>query len=400
MLKGTQMNYQIPPLRRTVRAAAAVTINGDADMAQTGDSIADRVPRLGRGRKRGFTMGVRGVRALVGGGVAVFWLAWLGGTALASVAICVPSTAGQAVSSDGNGSAACSGAATKVALPASSADQQALISILPHIRFSTSGVGAKPTIQFSGVNVQVVSGSGTTNGTLNGEGNLVVGYAENISNRTRTGSNDLIVGLNNGWSSFGQIVGGRNNVASGLYATAVGDGNAARGIDSFVAGLGNAASGAESSVSGGTGNVAFGSQASVTGGHLNQARGASSSVVGGCENVAGPGSPSSGSCLPDAEAVLGGLDNVASGLKSTISGGQANGATGTAATVAGGSSSTASGSTSSILGGFENLATTPGASVSGGDLNTASAIAASVLGGQNNTASTNCQAIPATPGSC
>jgi hypothetical protein len=38
--------------------------------------------------------------------------------------------------------------------------------------------------------------------------------------------------------------------------------------------------------------------------------------------------------------------------------------------------------------------------VSGGENNTASANGASVLGGHGNNASSNCQAIPAAPGSC
>src|SRR5437899_1823542 len=34
------------------------------------------------------------------------------------------------------------------------------------------------TLQFTGINVQVVSGSGSTDGAVNGRGNLVVGYNE------------------------------------------------------------------------------------------------------------------------------------------------------------------------------------------------------------------------------
>src|SRR5690348_15440251 len=90
----------------------------------------------------------------------------------ASVALCVPSTAGATVTAAGGGS--CSGGATKVALPASSADQQTLLNVLPFISFNASGVGGKPTIRFTGANVQIVSGSGSTSGTVNGEGNLIV----------------------------------------------------------------------------------------------------------------------------------------------------------------------------------------------------------------------------------
>jgi hypothetical protein len=40
-------------------------------------------------------------------------------------------------------------------------------------------VGGQPTLRFTGVNVQVVSGSGTTSGTVNGLGNLIIGYNGN-----------------------------------------------------------------------------------------------------------------------------------------------------------------------------------------------------------------------------
>src|SRR5437763_6306238 len=112
--------------------------------------------------------GLAAVAAVVGCG------GWGAQAAMASaVFLCVPSAAGHSVTSDGNGSTACGSSSTRVALPASSADQKTLLSILPHIRFTASGVGGKPTVRFTGVNVQVVSGSGTTNGAVTGTGNVV-----------------------------------------------------------------------------------------------------------------------------------------------------------------------------------------------------------------------------------
>ncbi len=65
-----------------------------------------------------------------------------------------------------------------------SAEQiEQLKALLPHITLIASGVGGKPTIRFSGVNVQIVNGSGKTS-TVNGEGNLVIGYDENPKGRT------------------------------------------------------------------------------------------------------------------------------------------------------------------------------------------------------------------------
>src|SRR5581483_4954821 len=154
-----------------------------------------------RGAERGVVMGARWLlrSAAVAAGVMV-WVGGLAGGALgASVFLCVPSASGGSVTSGGPSPGACS-TGTKVALPASSTDQQTLLAVLPHMSFISSGVGGKPTIRFSGVNVQVVSGSGTTNGTVNGEGNLVLGYDE--SPGTQTGSHNLILGVGQGFTSY------------------------------------------------------------------------------------------------------------------------------------------------------------------------------------------------------
>src|SRR5262249_342423 len=53
-----------------------------------------------------------------------------------------------------------------------------LRAMLPYIKFVPAGVGGKPTIQFTGVNVQLVSGAGKSWSPPNGTGNLVLGYDE------------------------------------------------------------------------------------------------------------------------------------------------------------------------------------------------------------------------------
>jgi len=63
--------------------------------------------------------------------------------------------------------------------------------ILPHINYETSGIGKQPTIQFSGVNLQVINGSGSET-ILNGTGNLIVGYDPTPG--TQTGSHNLLLG--------------------------------------------------------------------------------------------------------------------------------------------------------------------------------------------------------------
>ena len=266
---------------------------------------------------------------------------------------CIPTTAGQAVVSGGTGATpACGAGSTAVLAPT----------------FVSSGVGGKPTVQFASVNVQIISGSGSTDGTVNGTGNLVVGYEENANNFSRTGSNNLIVGADNGWTSSGGIIGGDGNFSSGAGAVLFGMFNTATGSDSFIGGgCGNLAGGSgkpfkkkcptkgTQAILGGHANQATAGQASIAGGQFNLANDLFASVAGGCSNIAGPGSPLSGTCTAGAEAVLGGFENSASGLESTVSGGNSNSATGNEA---------------------------------------------SVLGGDGNSAASNCQAIPAAPGTC
>ncbi len=284
---------------------------------------------------------------------------------------CIPTTAGKGVVSGGTGSSPACGAGTTAVLAPT---------------YVASGVGGKPTVEFAAVNVQVVSGSGSTSGTVNGEGNLVVGYAENPDNRPRTGSNDLVVGSDNGWTSYGGLVGGSCDRATGAYASALGVGNVASGAASLAAGRGN---------------VASGGQASVLGGQNNRASGNWLSVVGGSDNVAGPGTVPTASCANPAEAILGGASNDATGGQSTVGGGQLNVADGPIASVSarytndahglgtsvsGGYGNTSSGNESSISGGGKNSTSGAVASIAGGYYNTATVDEASVLGGCSNVA--------------
>ncbi len=105
--------------------------------------------------------------------------------------------------------------------------------------------GVTKTIRFSGVNVQVVNGLGSTE-TTGGVGNLIVGYNElNPIGNVRTGSHYLVVGRGNSYTRYGGIVASRGNTASGAYAT----------------------------VTGGTQNRASGDFSSVTAGRCNYASG-------------------------------------------------------------------------------------------------------------------------------
>ncbi len=158
------------------------------------------------------------------------------------------------------------------------------------------------TIQFSGVNLQVVSGSGATNGAVNGKGNLIVGYNEATSGQTRIGSHNLIVGQEHEYTSYGGFVAGRSNQVTNANAS-VSDGEV------------NTASGDAASVSGGAFNTASGYVSAVSGGQNNMANGTVDSISGGQDNTA-DGGISGGAC-----SVSGGQANHATGSSSSVSGG-------------------------------------------------------------------------------
>lgn len=233
-------------------------------------------------------------------------------------------------------------------------------------------VDGRPTVRFSGVNVQVVDGSGDSQCSVSGYeactgvGNLIVGYSEGFGGKARTGSHNIVAGMNNDWTSHSGLVAGWTNTISGSAATITGG--------SF-----NEASGSESSISGGRDNQATGTWSSVSGGDGNSAQGFSSSVVGGLDNLA------SGTTA----TVAGGDGNEASGTSATVAGGLDGIASGTRATTSGGSANRASGASASVSGGSGNFATNLGASISGGSGNFATGQNSTVAGGNGNTASGN-----------
>src|SRR5438309_249642 len=102
------------------------------------------------------------------------------GTAWAetSTTICVPEQAGVAVVSGTSEGTCTEPKYTAVRLP-ESGGLAALSNILPHMKYMEAGVGGKPSIQLSGVNLQIVNGTGE-NFSTNGEGNLVIGYDPNV----------------------------------------------------------------------------------------------------------------------------------------------------------------------------------------------------------------------------
>jgi hypothetical protein len=239
--------------------------------------------------------GLRGVG--VAAGVAVsLTMCTVSGAVASGLKICVPEKEGAAIVTQKAGICKAKYTATSL-LPET--EQQKLQAILPHINSVSSGVGGQPTIEFSGVNVQLVNGEGKT-ASVNGAGNLVIGYDENPGSREQTGSHNLVLGQSQLFTSYGGIIGGFGNASRAPYASVIG-------------GTGSEASGELSTVSsGGYGNVASGSHSTISGGYKGTASGPYSSVSGGFENTASE----------FYATVSGGRLNAASGFASAIFGGK------------------------------------------------------------------------------
>ena len=149
-------------------------------------------------------------------------------------------------------------------------EEAELKALLKYVKVQASGVDSKPTVQFSGANVQVVNGEGSTRSN-NGEGNLVVGYDQ--APRTQTGSHNLVLGEDQQYTSYGGIVAGFGNNMEGIWA-------------SITGGYKNTASAELASVSAGVESTAKGQFSTVNGGYKNVASGAAAETVGGVSNEA------------------------------------------------------------------------------------------------------------------
>jgi trimeric autotransporter adhesin len=283
-----------------------------------------------------------------------------------------------------------------------------LSAISPFVELTT--VNGARTIRFSGVNLQVVNGLGST-ATANGTGNMIVGYDEvggfrivcsrgkpssttslivdatactniggTFSNSHKSGSHYLVTGAGNNYSRWGGIVSGQGNYAIYDYASVVG-------------GMDNISSGNSSMVSGGHEAQAVGDYSSISGGRENRATGQYASVTGGRANVAaGESAAVSGGELNTADgfktSIAGGLRNYTGGFHSSVTGGGSNTAVGNRSNVSGGSNNTASGADSHVSG---------GAASAGQPNNQARADKSSILGGTQQTTTIENQTIPALP---
>lgn len=131
--------------------------------------------------------------------------------------------------------------------------QRALINTLQATLGCVSKTGSE--VYFTGCNVHIVSGSGATDGEINGLGNLIIGYDEpapvGFPQSRKRGSHNLVVGPGHWYSSYG----------------------------GFVAGSMNSVTAPNASVSGGRNNLAGRSYSSVSGGESTVAEGGSGSLV-------------------------------------------------------------------------------------------------------------------------
>ncbi len=159
------------------------------------------------------------------------------------------------------------------------------------------------TLVLEGMNLQIISGSGATNGNpdspantepeqtaVNGLGNIIVGYNESVSSRPKSysGSHNIVVGNDHSFSSFGGLVVGRSNTISGVFSSVSGgqNGTASGRFSSISGGVSNIASEFNSSVSGGLQNHASGAHSSVSGGLYGTSSGLGSSLSGGNSRTA------------------------------------------------------------------------------------------------------------------
>ena len=251
---------------------------------------------------------VTAMTAIAVGGVTA------GSASAAAVPLCVPSAAGANVTTPLAGGT-CPGGTTKRDL-VEQADLDAAKARITTLetRFAGSSrvtVNGQPTLRFSGVNIQLINGSGSTS-TNNGRGNLILGYNEEP--RSQSGSHNLALGNNQGFTSWGSLVGGVHNTSSSFGQAVFG------GYSRATAPYAN-----------------------VLGGWRNFASSRLSTILGGCQNVTGSAAYTTDDfCFTD------------NGESQTIGGGAYNRAQGTASTATAGLQNTAVGAWSAIHGGGQN----------------------------------------------
>ena len=220
----------------------------------------------------------------------------------------------------------------------------------------------RPVLRVAGANLQVVSGTGSTAGTINGLGNVIIGYNENSGAsppicsdgafstqptclspavwgaNQHTGSHNLVIGSGHSYTSYGGLVAGNENAIN-------------RNSASVTGGRANIASGQFASVSAGGSNVAQGDYSSISAGSANKALASFTSVSGGGSNTATAPVNGSGQFVGFGSSVSGGYNNLSAGDLTSVSGGGSNSAITNQSSISGGEGNVTGGFFTSISGG-------------------------------------------------
>ena len=115
--------------------------------------------------------------------------------------LCVPETAGQTVTSGGS-EGKCEAKTRKWSRPRPPSSRHSRASCRTSIT-SHQELRASPRSSSPASTCRSCQGLGKTNGAVNGEGNLVIGYDENIDKHEQTGSHNLILGAEQTFTGFG-----------------------------------------------------------------------------------------------------------------------------------------------------------------------------------------------------
>lgn len=136
-----------------------------------------------------------------------------------------------------------------------------VLALAPYVSLTESTLDGVtgPNVVFTGVNVHIRSASSEDD--VSGLGNLIVGWDPG-STLVRSGSNNLVCGGENSFTSYGCFVAGGGNTVSGYYSSVCGGQiNQATAPISSVCGGGENVAGGTGDVIGGGWNLALGDQA-------------------------------------------------------------------------------------------------------------------------------------------
>jgi hypothetical protein len=218
------------------------------------------------------------------------------------VVICVPKAEGAAIITPTKG--ACAAEYTKQ-YAMGGAEKE----IFSYMTWNPKGIDEKPTIGFTGVNIQITNLASEDSKT-NGTGNLIIGLNKEPTG-PQTGSANLVIGSEDEYTGYDGIVQGTSNaIANGDSDAIGGDHNSGSGGGVTVGGESDITS-HEGVAVGGFANEAVGVLSATLGGRITDASGEESVVVGGA----------GGKATSLYSAVFGGESDEASAQAATAIGG-------------------------------------------------------------------------------